>query len=443
MSADEADTTSPTPAVDPTTEAAAPKPPRRRLRRGLVTLLIVLTSISVVVTTVAWWAHSVVFDTDHYIATVGPLIRDREVVDALSVRLTDAVMDGLKVQDRIEATLQAVPDRLPVSPELLAVPVANGVRNLLEQRFQTFLQRPAVQDLWVRANRFVHDRVIALLRGESENATIEGNTVYLDLLPAVNNLLVEVEDLLSSVFNRTIDIPEATGERAEELIPVLEERLGVDLPDNFGKIPVFESDQLAAAQRAVDIADRLVIVLLVLTIVLMVATVALSVRRLRTVMWLGVGAAIGLVVARRITFRVQEDIVQIARGQTDRGAVRQVVGSFLGDLRSFTVWLLVLGIVVAIAAYLAGRPPWFQRLLDRREGEGWHLAATGPTTRWMGVHADALKVLVAVVGVLLLLTVDVSWVWLFVIVAIAVVLVLALDQLRGSAIPPSMAGPPG
>lgn len=433
MSADPADTTA---------EAEAPKPPRRRLRRGLVTVLIVLTSLSVAVTTVAWWTHSVVFDTDHYVATVGPLIRDEQVVDALSVKLTDAVMDGLQVQDRIEATLQRVPDRLPVSPELLAVPVANGVRNLLEQRFRTFLRRPAVQDLWVRANRFAHDQVISLLRGESENATIEGNTVYLDLLPLVNDLLVEVEDLLSDVFNRTIDIPEATGQRAEELIPVLEERLGIDLPNDFGKIPVLGSDRLAAAQRAVDIADRLVIVLVILTIVLMIVTVALSVRRVRTVMWLGVGSALALIVARRVTFRVQEDIVEIARGQTNRSAVRDVVGSFMGDLRSFTVWLLVLGIVVAIAAYLAGRPPWFQRLLDRREGEGWHLAASGPTTRWLGVHADALKILVAVVGVVLLLTVDVSWVGLFVVVAVGVVLVLALDQLKGSAIPPSMAGPP-
>jgi hypothetical protein len=423
-------------------EETTTAPPRRRLRRGLVTVLIVLTSLSVVVTTVAWWAHSVLFDTDHYVATVGPLIRDQQVVDAVSVKLTDAVMDGLGVQDRIEATLQRVPDRLPVSAELLAVPVANGVRNLLEQRFQTFLRRPAVQDLWVRANRFAHDQVISLLRGESENATIEGNTVYLDLVPLVNDLLVQVEDLLSDVFNRTIDIPEATGDRAEEVIPVLEERLGVDLPDDFGRIPVFESDQLAAAQRAVDIADRLVIVLLVLTILLMIVTVALSVRRLRTVMWLGAGSALGLIVARRITFRVQEDIVQIARGDTNRGAVRDVVGTFLGDLRSFTFWLLVLGIVIAIAAYLVGRPPWLQRLLDRREGEGWHLAATGPTTRWLGVHADALKILVAVVAVVLLLAVDVSWVWLFVIVAIGVVLVLALDQLKGSAIPPSMAGPP-
>jgi hypothetical protein len=159
-------------------------------------------------------------------------------------------------------------------------------------------------------------------------------------------------------------------------------------------------------------------------------------------MWLGVGSALGLIVARRITFRVQEDIVQIARGETNRGAVRDVVGTFLGDLRSFTFWLLVIGIVVAVAAYLAGRPPWFQRLLDRREGEGWHLAATGPTTRFLGTHADALKILVAVVGVVLLLTVDVTWFGLFLIVAIGVVLVLALDQLKGSAIPPSAAGPP-
>jgi hypothetical protein len=353
------------------------------------------------------------------------------------------VMDGLQIQQRIESTLQRVPDdRLPVSPELLAAPIANGVRNLLQKRFTTFLQRPAVQELWMRANRFAHDQVVSLLRGESETATIQGNTVYLDLLPLVNDLLSEVEDLLSDVFDRTIDIPEATGERAEEVIPALEQRFGIDLPDDFGKIPVFESDQLAAAQRAVEIADRLVIVLLVLTILLMIVTVALSVRRLRTVMWLGVGSAIGLIAARRITIRVQEDIVSLARGETNRGAVRDVAGSILGDLRSFTVWLLVLGIVVAVAAYLAGRPPWFGRLLDRAGTGKRRIAASGPTTRWVGAHADALKVLVAALGVLLLLTVNVSWWGLFLIVAIGLVLVLVLDQLKPEAAPASVVDPP-
>ena len=90
---------------------AAPAP-RRRLRRGLVTVLIVLTSLSVVVTTVAWWAHSVVFDTDHYVATVGPLIRDRQVVDALSVKLTDAVMDGLQVQERMTVQIAQAIERV-------------------------------------------------------------------------------------------------------------------------------------------------------------------------------------------------------------------------------------------------------------------------------------------------------------------------------------------
>lgn len=422
--------------------STAPAPPRRRLRRGLVTFLIVLTSLSVVMTTVAWWAHSILFDTDRYVGTVGPLIEDPEVVDALSVRLTDAVMDGLGIQERIEATLDRVPDRLPVSPELLAVPVANGVRNLLQQRFETFLRRPAVRQLWVRANRFAHDQIVSLLRGESDVATIEGNTVYLDLLPLVNDLLAEVEDLLSDVFDRTIDIPEATGERAEELIPSLEQRFDVDLPDDFGRIPVFESDQLAAAQRAVEIADRLVVFLLIFTILLAIVTVVLSVRRLRTVMWLGVGTALGLVVARRVTIRIQDDIVSLARGDRNRGAVREVVGTILGDLRSFSVWLLVAGVVVAIVAYLAGRPPWFGRVLDRAGRGEWRIAATGPTTRWLGVHADVLKVAVAGLGVLLLLVVDASWWGLFLIVAIGVVLVVLLGQLKNSVLTAAAAEPP-
>ena len=157
-------------------------------------------------------------------------------------------MDGLQMQEGIQSTLQRVPDRLPVSPELLAAPVANGVRTFLQQRFTGFLQRPAVQELWIRANRFAHDRVVSLLRGESDNASIEGNVVYLDLLPLVNDLLAEVEECsrTSSIERSISPRPRVNVPRS---IPALEQRFGIDLPDDFGKIRVFESDRLAAAQR--------------------------------------------------------------------------------------------------------------------------------------------------------------------------------------------------
>ena len=68
----------------------------------------------------------------------------------------------------------------------------------------------------------------------------------------------------------------------------------MDLPDDFGQIKVFESDALPAAQAAVAAIDRVVYALVALTLVLAVVAFVLSPRRLRTTLWLGFGAAIGL-----------------------------------------------------------------------------------------------------------------------------------------------------
>ena len=88
--------------------------PKRRVRRTFVTLLIILTAIGVAASTTAVWAHQVVFDTDRFVETVGPLIDDPNVQDALATRLSDAVMTGLDVENRVHARhdcLQpAVPD---------------------------------------------------------------------------------------------------------------------------------------------------------------------------------------------------------------------------------------------------------------------------------------------------------------------------------------------
>jgi hypothetical protein len=392
-------------------------PARSRLRRGLTGLLVALTVIALVASVVATWARSVALDTDRFVDTVGPVIDDPAVQEALSIRLTDTIMRTLDIEGRVSTALANVDaDRLPISPELLAGPITEGIRNRLLTRTQQLISSDAVRTIWYTALQTAHKQVVAVVRGESENITIEGGAVYLDLLPVVNEALSQLEDGLSNIFDRPIDIPTVTEENADQAVSLLEAQFGVDLPDTFGQVKVFESDALPVAQDAVVALDRLVFLLIALTIVLAIASLALSTRRLRTLLWLGFGSALALIVVRRLALRLDDAIASRVSGE-NQAAVRSVTGDVFGDLRTFTTLLLVATLLVGIGAYLASRPPWVGRAL-RRASDGSLIARDAPAIRWIGERARALRILVVVAGAAVLLFANLGWAFFLIVLVL-------------------------
>jgi len=394
------------------------EPGRLKLRRRLSGLFVFLTVLSLVVTVVGAWARAVVLDTDRFVATVGPVIDDPAVQEALSIRLTDRVMEGLQVEDRVSTALAGLDQgELPVSPALLAAPIADGIRSVLLKRTEQAISSDAVASLWKTALTRAHSQAIALLRGESTNATIEGDAVYINLLPFINDALASLEDQLSEIFNRSIDVPTITEANIGQAVGLLEQQFGVDLPDDFGQIKVFESDALPAAQAAIATMDKVVYALVALTILLAIIAFVLSTRRLRTALWLGFGVAIGLIVVRRLALRLDDAIVARVTGQTNKAAVGAVTSDVFQDLRNFTTLMLVAAILIGVGAYLAGRPPWLTRTLERAS-DGTLVPRDAGWIRWIGEHGLVLRVIAVALGALVLFFANLGWMSLLVVMAL-------------------------
>jgi ribosomal protein L37E len=413
------------------------EPARLKLRRRLSGLFVFLTVLSLVVTVVGAWARAVALDTDRFVATVGPVIDDPAVQQALSIRLTDRVMEGLQVEDRVSTALASLDQgELPVSPALLAAPITDGIRTVLLKRTEQAISSDAFQNLWNTALTRAHSQAIALLRGESTNATIEDDAVYINLLPFINDALASLEGQLSEIFNRSIDVPTITEDNVGQAVGLLEQQFGVDLPEDFGQIKVFESDALPAAQAAIATMDKVVYALVALTILLAIVAFALSTRRLRTALWLGFGAAIGLIVIRRLALRLDDAIVARVTGETNQAAVGAVTNDVFQDLRNFTTLMLVAAILIGVGAYLAGRPPWLTRTLERAS-DGTLVARDAGWVRWIGEHALVLRVVAVVLGALILFFADLGWLSLLVVMALVAatwfVLTYLYDRVTGQA----------
>jgi Fe-S cluster biogenesis protein NfuA len=402
-----------------------------RLRRLIVGLLIVLTCLTAVVATVAIWARATALNTDRWTRLAEEVIREPEVVDALSARLSTSIVDGLQVEDRIRTALAGA-ERLPAQATVLAQPLTERIQDFLEARIAGFLASDAGQDLWVRLNRAVHERVVALLRGETRpGVTVEGGTVTLNTTVIINRVLAGTEDLVSDIIGRPVTLPSAEELEAsggpDQARALLEERLGVDLPENFGELVVFRSDRLEAAQDAVRLVDRFIVLILVITLLLVVASLVFSVNRRRTLVQLGIGVLLGAIVARLAVRAVENAIVEGASSRS-RGSLQEVVGIVFSGLVDLTAFLVVAGIVLGVAAYLAGRPAWLVRLGDRARTPATS-ARLQRLGRWARDHSDGLRFGGVVAALVVLYLVDLSWLSVLVILVLLVAYQLAVSAL--------------
>ncbi len=142
-----------------------------------------------------------------------------------------------------------------------------------------------------------------------------------------------------------------------EQIAELEQATGRDLPDDFGQLVVYQSDQLAdrqasleSAQQALALAKRAVWVLVMLTAVLLLATVLVARNRWRAALWLGLGGVVAMVITRSVVHRVVDEAPEIAAEPGGRAAISAIVDGASTSLLRLAAVILIVAAAVAVLA---------------------------------------------------------------------------------------------
>ena len=398
---------------------------RHRLRRIITPILVVLAVIVFTVTVPAVWSARTVLNTDRYVATVAPLADDPDVQQAIATRLTDQVFVALNVQEVLTDALASIGERATI----LAGPLTNALHGFVQDQVLRVVQSDAFATFWVEANRFVHTQVLAVLRGESETVSVVEGKVLLNLLPLVNLALASIERVSSDLVGSDVTLPTfEPGEVPSSEIAKLEQALGVQLPDDYGQIPIYDSNELEALQKVVYSAERLLILLLILIPVLVAAALWASTRRRRTLIQLTVGAAFGLVVVRRIAIIARDGLFESVDAQR-HPAVRVLADTLMDRLFFITGILFAILLLTLVIALVSGPYAWAVALRRWVRDVGHGVAAglrgervdeTGGVG-WLRQHRDGLMLGGGVVALLCLFLLDLSWVGFL---SLTVVLVL-------------------
>ncbi|MDQ5840139.1 MAG: hypothetical protein M3537_03095 [Chloroflexota bacterium] len=377
-----------------------------RLRQIVAAFLVVIAALGVTASVIGVWGARTALDTDRWVATVTPLDQDPAVRAAVSATLTDQIFGTLNVQQRVQ-------EALPPRAAFLATPLTGQVRTYVQDSVNKVIASPQFAQLWVEMNRVAHKQVVAILEGDSTVVRSSGDTVTLNLLPVVNEVLRLLEQQVPTLFGRTVDLPTITnGQIPAGLQTRIESALGVTLPANFAEIPIYRGDELSMAQQAVVQVKRSLGLLVLGSVLSLALAFLISPNRRRTTLQLGVWLAVSVVALTGLLRAIRAQLVeQVSAGQL-RDGVDAAVQVVFAPLRERGTQLLWLGVLIALVAYLVGpgRAPVALRhgvaqgahLLSRRARRYAAVAvADGPG--FARAHRDPLRIGGAVVaGVLLL-----------------------------------------
>ncbi len=323
-------------------------------RRTLVGVLVVLSCLGILTSTLTVWSSSTLLNTTTWLAIVTPIGQNPQVIEQVSSYTAGQVVMLLDVQARAQQAL-------PPKATFLAAPLTQTVQNFIQARVTTLMHRPAFQKLWIDTNRYVYTQLLAALRGQTSTLHIANGVVTLNLIPVIDQALMDIQQHLPALIAQHVTLPDPSSlvipQQAQQK---LSQALGVQVPSNLGQIQLYSSAQLAQAQQLLSLWDVLTWLLPLVTAVLLVLTLWLSLDRRRTLIELGIGIAIGFLLVKIAIGYLQQYIVNQTMNPTAKSVVQPTLQTVFGSLDGITTWLLVGGVVLAIVAFLVGKPEWFK-----------------------------------------------------------------------------------
>jgi hypothetical protein len=370
------------PAGEDTGRPAGRPPGRQRWRTIVAVLLIVIACVLAPLSVVAIWTRNQVTNTDRYVATVTPLASDPAVQQAITDQITAQVFTYIDIQalttqvtDALSARVEGrgLPPQAAAALQGLAGPIANGVQGFVRTQVERIVQSQAFEDAWIQANRVAHEALVKALTGEGGGAvTVENDTVILNLGPFIQTVKQQLV---------------AQGFTLAERIPQVDK-----------SFVLFQSEDITRARSAFNLLNTLGIWLPVLAIVLLVLGVYVAKDHRRALVGAALGVAVSMVVlalALTIFRSIYLDAVPASVLPHDAAAV--LYDTIVRFLRLGLRTILVLGLVVAVGAFLTGQSVTAVKTrtgLANAIGWGADRAgfSTGPVGAWVYANKRALRI---------------------------------------------------
>jgi hypothetical protein len=321
---------------------------------------VILASILIVFSIMATWIRAQIIDTEGWTQTSVRLLQNEKVRAVVASDLSERLLAVVDVQN-------LAAEKLPKVLQPLAPALSTAAAQVVPQAIEKALEVPAIQELWGRANHITHEQVTRILNGGSGALSTSGGVVSINL-----------EVLVDRIGARL-------GVGSE---------VGAKLPANRRKLVLLRSNQLKLAQDGVKAMRSLSFILPLLVVLMYVGALALGAGyRRRVLLEIGVGIIAGALISLVLRRWIESYVVNsLVHNEGIRPAMQEVLAIATAGWRSRALWLLITGVVVIFAGWLAGPMRWARRLRDLIAEPLEHHPG------WFATGAAAIVLLIATLG---------------------------------------------
>ena len=304
---------------------------RVRPRTIFSIIVFVLATILTPIAVTGHWAHSTVIDAERYIETVGPIGASPEVQAAFAEVVTDSIVEQVDTESIVNDFLGGILPNSAVT-DRLSGPIATGINGLIGQAVDTFVTSDAFTTAWLALNTAAQKGFIALLQNEpSGPIEIQGDDVVLNL-DSVIKLAQDrlVEGGISFAANITV-------------------------PETDKQFVLMSAPALSQARTFYAFSAPFLSWIMVLIAALFIVAILLARRRARTTVAVGIVVIGSSLLLYAGTVLGEGAVNNQFAGSIFESAAVVVYQTFLAYLISGLQSLAVLGVIVIIGGWLAGR----------------------------------------------------------------------------------------
>lgn len=411
-------------------DVSAPEEPAQRASRAgwwraaLSAVCIVLASLTVPVSIIGAWARVQLVDETQFVATFAPLASDPHVQGVVIDQVTSAIDDSVDLEgitnDLFDGlTALGLPPRAAAALDLLRQPAADGLQSIVDGAVTRLVESDAFAAVWQSALHASHRALAAAAAGGTSNGAID--------ISDTGEIGIQLAPIIEEVKARLVE--QGLGFAAG--IPVIERT-----------IVVAQADALVTVSVVYNIAVTAGTWLPFVTLGLFVLGILVARRRNAALIGTGVGLALGAGVLA-VGLSVGGAVLGLAAPNLGLPAValQSVYAQVIGGMQHTSVIVLLLGIVIAVLAWVQGRSRAARAVRGAaasvNSGLRRALAGRGVDTGRFGGWLYAQRVLVrvvlavlAVLWLLLLRPLSAGDVFLVLIVALLVWWLTELAQRR-------------
>ncbi len=297
------------------------------------------------------WTKTTLLDTEQYVSTVGPLAQNQDVREAVATRVTKKLMSEqelvTQLEDKVPARLR---ERLP--------DIDAAVQSLVYEAALKLVSSDRFATVWDEANRRAQTQVVAALTGNTDKVALANDgTVSLDLSGVAKQVRTRLEA-------RGIDLS----------------RLPAGKIDT--SVELFQWPWLGWVQDGVDLLQKLAWLLPLVTLACYGGAIAVSTRRRRTLAWAGIGFSLAMLVILVAVAAGRGPYLNLFSQPEGRQAGGAAYDEVLKSLRLEVRGLLVLGLVVTVGAWLAGRQQRIAEAASEAAPKAVRRPSRRPRPRW-------------------------------------------------------------